>query len=149
MYRVPCIRSTITKLVLYRPGGLGLTRRWEGTKVKDVGDWADDAIRTIHMNQGLSQNPMVVRVRKFNPQEGDILYKGSQKLMLEPYCLADVEETAKYFHDYLSTNVRYLEQSVKASSCSLVRDTYAMAVRHATKTLPVRITASSSSRYDC
>lgn len=164
VYRVPCMRSTISQLVLHRPGGLGLTRRWEGAKAKDVGDWADDTIRTIHMFQGLSlrENPIIVKVRKFRPKEGDVLCKGT--VHLEPYCLADVEQTAKYFDDYLKRNAVHactnscldrlgicrstgLEQAVKGSH-HLVRDTYAMAVHHATKSLPAAIARASGAAKD-
>lgn len=138
VYRVPCVRTTIEQLILYRPGELGLTRRWEGTKVKDIEDWADNTIRIIHMDQGLCDRPMEVRVRRFIPRDTDILWKGSPDVVLPPYCLANVDETAIYFRNYLRSNLRSLAKAVRTSSHDLVRETYDEAVRHAFGSLPVR-----------
>lgn len=127
-------------LVLFRSGGLlGLTRRWEGTKVCDVGDWADDRILIIKLAQGICSKPIELRVRKFKPVAGDVLHRKWydsdsckwKETPLEPYCLADVEETAKYFSIYLKdTAFEGLKEALQGS-CKLVRETYVMAFRHA------------------
>jgi hypothetical protein len=138
-HRAPCVRAdTISALVLFRPGGvLSLTKRWEGTKMVDVGDWADpnpDSIRTIHIAQGLFHIPFMVRVRKFIPREGDVLYRRwseTGKQDLEPYCLADIHQTARRFSSYLATTAFEGLRDAAKKSCSLVSKTYDMAIKHA------------------
>ncbi|OIW29433.1 hypothetical protein CONLIGDRAFT_680282 [Coniochaeta ligniaria NRRL 30616] len=143
-----CYRTlTLTSIIAARPGGLGLTRRWEGTKMAnvDVTDWADNTIRTIHMLQGLTETPIKVQVRKFKPKEGDITYRQwdyngkPQRHDLEPYCLADIHATAAIFSNYLShTALKGLREAAHSSG-ELVQETFRMVQEHAAK-LKKRIT---------
>jgi len=141
IHRTVCVRTlTVSSIRIIRQGGLGLTRRWEGTKMMDVTDWpADSVIKPICMLQGLIEEPIVVNVRKFTPTDGDVTsrpynYQGSQKSVpLEPYCLASIHDTANYFSGYLSrTAVDGLKEAAHKSG-PLVRDTYAMIHEHAVK----------------
>lgn len=104
----------------------------------DVADFAADgaaAPRTIHMLQGLSRQPIVVRVRKFRPRDGDVTYRQwehngvAKRLDLEPYCLADIAATADYFGKYLRDTAFQGLQEASHASCELVRDTFRMVGR--------------------
>lgn len=99
----------------------------------DVGDWEDDCIRDIYLAQGLSAEPMALKVRRFRPRSGDDCYRRwrTGEVAVEPYCLADIQATANYFVQYLSrTSCDGLKKTAK-KSCKLVRETYNMAVDHA------------------
>jgi hypothetical protein len=127
---------------------LNFTKRWEGSRVKDVGDWADSKIRTIYVDQGLSCTPNKLLVRKFIPTDGDRLDRkwndnGTWKReTLEPYCLADIERTAQDFKAYLDKNALDGLRLAVEHSDQLVRMTYAMVGKHYTS-LPVRNFACS------
>lgn len=105
----------------------------------DVNDPADDIIRTIRIAQGLSRSCIEVRVRKFNPKDGDVLHRPwnhngvAKRVEIEPYCLADIQETAESFNDYLCKTA--LDGLIEAahSSHELIYDTYVMTRDHATK----------------
>lgn len=134
----------MTSIVLYRSGGLNLTRRWEGTRVKDVGDWAGQPDRVIEMVQGLSLTPVTLRVRRFIPRDGDVLVRRwvdngvSKSQELPPYALADAQQTANEFRDYLRDHaVDGLKEAVKESD-DLIRQTYDMVFSHYSS-LPVCI----------
>lgn len=131
-----CFRLDVTTIVLYRSGGLKLTRRWEGTQLKDVGDWADDNIRVIQMAQGLCSTPVTLRVRRFNPNEGDVLVRRwvdngvAETQDLPPYALADIHETATAFEAYLRNHaLEGLTEAVRGSD-ELIERTYAMIFNH-------------------
>ncbi|KAB5576052.1 hypothetical protein GE09DRAFT_1215780 [Coniochaeta sp. 2T2.1] len=141
-HRTLCVRTeTVSSIVIVRPG-LGFTSRTEGNKMFNIPpeDWADDTIKTIKMLQGLSQRPIVVKVRKFKPRDGDVTERfwddnGTPRpVPLEPYCLADIHQTADYFAKYLFETALYgLRDAAESSSGRLVRETYGMIVRHGEK----------------
>lgn len=126
----------MTSTVFYRPGGLNLTRRWVGTQVKDVGDWADGTVLEIHMAQGLAPTPMILSVRRFIPAEGDVLVRRwvdngvAKEHVLPPYALADIRKTAVAFEKYLREHAfEGLSEAVKDSD-ELIKRTYNMAFMH-------------------
>ncbi|KAF3064374.1 tetratricopeptide repeat domain containing protein [Daldinia childiae] len=135
IHRLPCLRWKLAEVALFRAGGLHLTKRWDGTKMKDLGprDWVNSSdVRTIHMIMG-SSRPMVLKVKKFTPIEGDVTCKywvdqkgNKQKIDIEPYALASIWETAKkyeeYIYDYAHPAVREYSQDRQVDS--LVRRTY-------------------------
>lgn len=117
IHLVSCYRGKLTDTVLYRKGGLNLTDRWHGTAMKDVGDRVDPHdIRTIHFTIGVCDEPLTVEVVKFNARSGDVTARywtvregprGDEvrkKKDLEPYCLANIWETANYFEKYITDN---------------------------------------------
>ncbi|KAJ6441323.1 endo-polygalacturonase PG1 [Purpureocillium lavendulum] len=117
IHRVSCYRGKLTDTVLYRKGGLNLTDRWNGTAMKDVGDRINPQdIRTIHFTIGVCDQPIVVQVVRFSARPGDvtarywIVREGGRgedvrkKKDLEPYCLANIWDTANYFENYIVEN---------------------------------------------
>ncbi|KAL1877577.1 hypothetical protein VTK73DRAFT_8566 [Phialemonium thermophilum] len=136
IHNCPCMRFRLPSIVLYRPGGLNLTCRWEGTQVKNVDSWADSSTLVIDMAQGLCRKPMTIRVRRIRPQAGDVLsrfwvHDGECRAQeLPPYALADVHETADQFQKYLKEYAfDLLTESVKDSD-EYIRYTYSMVDIH-------------------
>lgn len=85
------------------------------------------------MTQGLCKMPVTLRVRRFNPRDGDEINRlwrdrtGTLKeQLLQPFCLADVEKTAKQFKKYIEENaLDGLEEAAKGSD-DIVRETFRM-----------------------
>ncbi|KAM0254399.1 hypothetical protein ACHAQJ_006802 [Trichoderma viride] len=112
IHRMPCYRGKITDAVLFRSGGLELTKRWKGTEMKDVGDRIDPRdIRTIAFTLGICATPIEVNVTAFRAQTGDVIARfwtvpggehGVRKSKdLATYCLADIQKTAVYYKEYI------------------------------------------------
>ncbi|KAK3935865.1 hypothetical protein QBC46DRAFT_270825 [Diplogelasinospora grovesii] len=132
IHNFPCLRDKVTSMTIYRAGNLRLTRRFSHTQVMDVGDNADNVIRTVVMSQGLSKKPIILQVRRFIPREGDVLNRRyidngvPKEERIAPFCLADVEKTAKGFQHYIRENaLDGLAEAAKGSD-DLVQFTFAM-----------------------
>ncbi|VTT61028.1 unnamed protein product [Fusarium fujikuroi] len=72
IHRVPCLRLRIADVVLYRSGGLKLTRRWAGIEMRDIGDRLDTVAVTIEVSQNLCGKPLRMNVVRFRPIDGDV-----------------------------------------------------------------------------
>ncbi|KAI0017831.1 hypothetical protein F4780DRAFT_570727 [Xylariomycetidae sp. FL0641] len=106
IHRLPCLRWKLTEVVIFREGGLNLTKRWEGVKVKDLAprDWVGEPSRTIFMSLGLCSNPIALRVKKFRPKAGDVTARNwidpdgeRQVTPIAPYALADIHQTTQTY----------------------------------------------------
>ncbi|KAK3326209.1 hypothetical protein B0H66DRAFT_470424 [Apodospora peruviana] len=133
IHRVHCIRYKFTSMIIYRGGGLNITKRFSHNQVVDVGEYADNNIVAIEMAQGLCQTPVRLQVRRFVPRQDDVLkrrYIGEDGVVkeqdLEPFCLADIEKTAKEFKRYINDNaLDGLAEAVKDSD-DMVKMTFHM-----------------------
>jgi hypothetical protein len=103
----------------------------------DIADFAPDSMtRTIRMLQGFTQQPIVVKVWRFKPKDGDVTYKRweyngvPKQVELEPYCLANIEATADYFRKYLIETAFQGLQEASHTSGPLVQETYRMVDKH-------------------
>ncbi|KAI1454221.1 hypothetical protein F4805DRAFT_461012 [Annulohypoxylon moriforme] len=112
VHRLPCLRWKLAEVTLYRNGGLGLTKRWSGVKMKDLGprDWENDQIRTITVVIGCRKAPLKLSVRKFRPANGDVTWKHwvdeqgiKRRIDIEPYALANIWETSQQYSKYVTT----------------------------------------------
>ena len=113
IHRVPCLRLKITDLVLYRSGGLNLTRRWTGIEMKDV-PRLDSSVITIEVSQNLCEKPLLMRVVRFQPRDGDVTARywtdcllGKEtfkKKELAIYCLDSIYNTAEEVRKYTIDN---------------------------------------------
>lgn len=142
VHRLPCLRWKITEITVSRAddarGALGLTQRWQGFKLKDVGDWVSPETRVIQLSIGVCPNPMTIEVRKFVPREGDVTYRRwkdgnvSKVAEIEPYALASVKRSARSFSAYLYENaVKGMQASAEDELVDkTVRETYQWAIRH-------------------
>jgi hypothetical protein len=154
LHDVPCVRLKMTSMALYRPGGLGYTQRFDHTKVVDVTDYSDDVFYDIGITQGLCRHPMRLRVRRFNPLKTDVTYRrymddGIPKTQdTGAFCLADVEETARGFRQYIDRNaLEGLERATKSSD-GIVREMFKMIASHC-RSLPVRPLHAETSLFGC
>lgn len=142
IHRLPCLRWKITEITVSRTddarGALGLTRRWQGFKLKDVGDWVSPETRVIQLSLGVCSNPITIEVRKFVPREGDVTFRTwrdgnvSKVAEIEPYALASVRESARSFSEYLYDNaVKGMQARAEDELMDgTVRETYLWAIRH-------------------
>ncbi|KAI1767975.1 hypothetical protein GGR53DRAFT_462975 [Hypoxylon sp. FL1150] len=110
IHRLPCLRWKLAEVVLFREGGLELTRRWSGVKVKDLGprDWVSDQIHTIRVTIGYRGSPLELSVRKFKPNQTDVTWKNwvdktgaKRRFDIEPYALASTYSTSKEYETYV------------------------------------------------
>lgn len=143
IHYIPCLRFKVTLVLIYRPGYLELTRRFDHTKVMDIADCPDDTVYNILMDHGLCANPVRLRVRRFEPKEGDVLCRRyvdngvPKEQYIPPFCLADSEKTARQFKEYIYRNaLAGLAEAVKTSD-DIVKDIFAMIAKHCSS-LPVR-----------
>ncbi|KAI0828765.1 hypothetical protein F5Y06DRAFT_283062 [Hypoxylon sp. FL0890] len=110
IHRHPCLRFKLAEIALFREGGLNLTKRWGGIKMKNLSprDWTGEDARTIAVRIGCSKHPFEMTVKKFIPKDGDITWKswvdskGIKRIIdIEPYALADIWKTAREYKDYV------------------------------------------------
>ncbi|KAL7941349.1 hypothetical protein V8C42DRAFT_355650 [Trichoderma barbatum] len=142
IHRMPCYRGKITDAILFRSGGLELTKRWKGTEMKDVGDRINPKdIRTILFTLGICKEEIRVEVVAFKPQSGDVTARfwmdGEQgvrkKKDLAHYCLANIQKTATYFEEYIKNNAVNVMRNERAGGedqpQDIIEKTYAFAIR--------------------
>ncbi|KAI1493290.1 hypothetical protein F5X96DRAFT_237377 [Biscogniauxia mediterranea] len=143
IHRLPCLRWKLTETVLFREGGLDLTARWTGVKVKDINpkDWVDSKTRSISISLGLCNTSLVLSVKKFQPIRGDVTWRdwvdrnaNAQRTDIEPYALANINQTAKDYLAYVNNNaadaIRRYAENVHVDG--LVRRTFMAAYAYAT-----------------
>ncbi|CAJ2510526.1 Uu.00g133350.m01.CDS01 [Anthostomella pinea] len=144
IHKVPCLRWKLMELVMFRTGGLGLTRRWSGVKVKDLGprDWVSGETKTISMSLGLCPTSFSVKVQAFHPKEGDVCTRSwvsergeKMETYIEPFALANTKRTADEYRRYIWENAGHaLRQYTERGDVDiLVRMTYADACNHASR----------------
>ncbi|KAF4464901.1 hypothetical protein FALBO_8256 [Fusarium albosuccineum] len=138
---LPCQRFKIADLILYRSGGLNLTRRWQGIAMRDVTDRLDGTVITIQVSQGLCKKPLPMHVVRFKPKAGDVTARywtdkeTFKKKELANYCLQDIVATAEAVEQYTIQNAipAYFD-TVKSSAQSepkseSINRTYLMALQ--------------------
>ncbi|KAF5543128.1 hypothetical protein FPHYL_11342 [Fusarium phyllophilum] len=114
IHRVPCLRLRIADVILYRTGGLKLTKRWAGIEMRDIGDRLDTVAVTIEVSQNLCSKPLRMKVVRFRPIEGDVTARywtdgllGKEtfkKKELANYCLENIYDTAESVRQYTIDN---------------------------------------------
>ncbi|XXG99561.1 hypothetical protein Hte_005900 [Hypoxylon texense] len=135
IHRLQCLRWKLAEVVLFREGGLNLTKRWTGVKVKDLGprDWASDRIRTIEVTLGYRKEPLELSVRKFKPHPSDVTCKHwvdkagvKRSFNIEPYALASTHKTIEAYKGYVyrCAWAAVEEYSNNPRVHSVVRETY-------------------------
>ena len=135
IHTLPCHRTRILSVSLYRTNNLRFTKRFPQTKVVDIKTFGK--VRTIEMDGAICETPMVLKLRRFIPVEGDQLgrrYADSKGRVREvyklPYCLADVNETASTFKHYIRLHVLNGLLFISRREPELIRRTMEMAVEH-------------------
>ncbi|KAM5356615.1 hypothetical protein ACJ41O_003261 [Fusarium nematophilum] len=140
-----CLRLKISGLVLFRQGGLNLTQRWQGIEMRDIAERFDTTATTILVSQDLCEKPLIMRVVRFQPRDGDVTARfwtacpsGREvfkKKELAIYCLEDICATAWEVTRYTIDNavpafMARVKQLENDSEEAVIRETYLMAVRH-------------------
>ncbi|KAL7624808.1 hypothetical protein AAE478_004022 [Parahypoxylon ruwenzoriense] len=144
IHRLPCLRWKLAEIVLFREGGLNLTKRWTGVRMKDLGpkDWASAEVRRIQVTIGCRRFPLELSVRRFHPNSLDVTWKhwvdpkgNKRRIDIEPFALADITKTAReydeYVYMYACLAVREYTQGDKVDV--VVRKTYDAALRYVLK----------------
>lgn len=142
IHKFPCERWKITSTILFRHGGLKLTKRWEGVAMRDLGDddWVDGpAYRTIHMSQGLGTQGVVLNVKKFKPLLGDVTarewrdgYGNPMRTEIKPYAIASIYKAAKSYKQFIREYAAgaFLDFARRPNIHPLVAETYEAAYYH-------------------
>jgi hypothetical protein len=101
-----------------------------GDTVQDIGiDFEGEPVRIIEMTLGICSKPIALAVRRFIPQDGDVVTRSyvtngvTHTETLTPFCLADVEKTALNYTKYINENA-FLGLSEVYSAEPLVMKTF-------------------------
>lgn len=139
-----CRRYRLTEMVLSRQGGLGMTTRWSGTLMKDVGDRVDDLVRVVELKifyshhpqrLDLCHHPIRFAVHRFRPKEGDVLHRKwktrdnvPMTTEMTPFALNDINQSAADLEQFISDHVFEAMRSAVQDSELIIRETYEMAI---------------------
>ncbi|KAI0427244.1 hypothetical protein F5Y09DRAFT_37618 [Xylaria sp. FL1042] len=146
IHRIPCLRWRLNDIVLFRVGGLELTKRWKGVSVQNLrlGDWADERVVTISICiTTLLCKPLSLNVRRFRPCSNDTLYRHWKRKDTDPpmvinlpsYALADVNATSLEYQQFIEQNA---EEAIRRFTNDptvneIVRWTFSVALSHCNK----------------
>ncbi|KAI1076678.1 hypothetical protein F5B20DRAFT_584098 [Whalleya microplaca] len=144
VHKIPCLRYKITEIALFREGGLGLTQRWTGAKMKDLGprDWTSEQTPTIKIILAKYEHPFEAEVRRFKPNSTDITWRNwvdpagnLRRINIEPYALANISKTAAEYSAYVfeNANLAVRQYTKNPTVNELVRKTYAAALDYTRK----------------
>ncbi|PHH68501.1 hypothetical protein CDD82_509 [Ophiocordyceps australis] len=164
IHHIACHRGKLIATVLFRQGGLNLTKRWQGTDIKDVGDrFQNSQARTICVTLDLCKEPLVIDVVPFCPAQDDVQDRFwhardaqgrlvAKGMRLPAYCLESACQTAVAFEKYVLENalVAMVQESLQPNSAGmrglstdLFSRTYNLAIDHYIKLGP----STNSSLY--
>ncbi|KPM37843.1 hypothetical protein AK830_g8728 [Neonectria ditissima] len=139
----------ISEVILYRPGGLNLTRRWLGIAMKDVGDRVtSSSIRAISVSLGLHNEPLPLKVVRFIPRDGDVTARfwndysvegkpQRKKKELACYCLQDIHSAAEEVEAYfianaipaMVTHIKRFSEDKSGVNLGAIKQTYRLALK--------------------
>ena len=108
----------------------------------DISLWASDRVRIIEVLPVFANAPFKLKVGKFVPPEGDLIQevwsdeKGMiRKHEIPPYAIANTEESAISFQDYIDSAIGECIIADIGDWDSLLWSTYLMAFKHSTKAI--------------
>ncbi|KAH6689087.1 hypothetical protein F5X68DRAFT_230741 [Plectosphaerella plurivora] len=118
-WRLPCFRSKITDVKLFKPGnvqGKEWTLRWKDDVLDNsITTWAESTDRKIMVSEGFTREGITLRVKRFKPQPGDKLIREwastdarrtKREVELPPYAVVDVDEAKTEYEKYIMKSVR-------------------------------------------
>jgi hypothetical protein len=106
---VNVIMADLDTVILHRPGGLNLTKRWSDGEMPIVpeGDWKTEGPQTIKLTTGFKV-PLEVEVRKIGHRDGDVtgrfyidLSGKNQWVELPLYAITEPSGFLKSFGDHI------------------------------------------------
>lgn len=127
---------------MFREGNapsLAWSQRWNNKRMIDVVDWESDEIKSIKVSHGLCQDPIKLEVRKFIPEDGDVLDRKwvdgqtRKTKRVEPYAIVSMSKAAQEVGRYIISNVHSCITTFLEGHDSLVRDTYLLAYERSTQ----------------
>lgn len=151
IHHIACFRAKLSDLTLFRKGGLRLTKRWEGTELRDISDRINPLeTPTIQFTHSDNGPVFTVRVVRFRVQEGDITARYWTKIEngrevrkekeLAHYCLANVHTTGNDFRQWIHDIVGRVTRTLTIPQemllggppdrRSVVDETYMMGINH-------------------
>lgn len=143
MYRLSCLRWKITDVKLFKPGqvqdqGLKWTDRWKGSVMDEIASWDSPRVRTIQVTEGYTGKSVRLRVRQFQPQEGDKLKRSwvspngkKNEIEIPPYAIVDMEEAKAAFNRYIKLGLLDCCNHLLGSRDQLLWRTYTLAMKTA------------------
>ncbi|KAM0329924.1 hypothetical protein ACHAQA_004090 [Verticillium albo-atrum] len=114
IWRLPCLRIKITDVKLFKPGqvhGYEWTQRWKDNIMDNIASWESPEERRIQISEGLTNNPVELRVKRFVPQAGDKLNRSwshggvQHSVSIPPYAIVDVDEAQEAYTAYIKSCV--------------------------------------------
>jgi hypothetical protein len=138
VWRLSCLRWKITDVRLYKPGqvkGHEWTNRWKDSVVDDIGSWAASDTRTIRVTEGYTGKSIELRVRRFQPQDGDRLDRSwvsrgvKRSVPIPPYAIIDMEAAKSSFDHYIKTGLVGCCRKLLGSKEKLLWKTYDQAMK--------------------
>jgi hypothetical protein len=108
-------------------------------KMVDVVDWESPEIKFIEVSHGFCQDPIRLEVRKFVPEDGDVLDRKwvdgqvRKTKRVEPYAIVNMTKAAQEVRRYIYNNVHACLTIFLENHDNLVRDTYLLAYKQSTQ----------------
>jgi hypothetical protein len=139
VWRLSCLRWKITDVRLYKPGqvkGHEWTNRWRDSVVDNIGSWSASDIRTIRVTEGYTGQFVELRVRRFQPQEGDKLQRSwvtsrgePKSVAIPPYAVVDLEAAKSSFEKYIKKGLLGCCKKLIGPSKKMLWRTYDQAMK--------------------
>ncbi|KEQ82077.1 hypothetical protein M438DRAFT_337597 [Aureobasidium pullulans EXF-150] len=135
-----CIRWKMADASLYRKQNApfqAFSKRWQNMDLVDIVGWASDELRIIDLTQVIVNAPYSVVVRKFVPQDGDMLEEEwskdgrAQKHAIPPYALANMQSTALMLEGWMTSQVWCYVSGIVFHLDIFIWSTYMEAFRYA------------------
>lgn len=138
VWYTPCVRDRLTDAQLLdhdvcpRPTW---TSRWKKMEIIDIKTWASRKIKTIIITQDVAGTTYEIKVRKFEPIEGDFLArkwktKGvEQSFECTPYGIADMAEAGRMLAKFVDETMEKAVLFYVDEADPLLRNTYKMALQ--------------------
>jgi hypothetical protein len=108
-------------------------------RMAEVMKWKSPEIKSIEVSHGFCQDPIKLKVRKFVPEDGDVLERKwvdgevLKTKRVEPYAIENMARAVEEVRRYISANVGSCLTTFLDDRDKLVRDTYLLAYKQSTR----------------
>ena len=108
-------------------------------RMADVMEWESPEIKFIEVSHGFCQDPIKLEVRKFVPEDGDVLERKwvdgqvRKTKRVEPYAIVNMARAAQEVRRYIYENVYPCLKTFLEDHDRLVRETYLLAYKQSTR----------------
>ncbi|KAH7035126.1 uncharacterized protein B0I36DRAFT_360550 [Microdochium trichocladiopsis] len=138
IWRLPCLRYKITDVRLFKPGpvkGYEWTRRWTEGVPGDISLWESPDTKFVRVTEGYTKHNILLRVRRFVPQDGDSLSRTwvanglKREVRIPAYAIVNLDEAKNAYDDYIKSGYYECCKSILKSKAKLLHATYLMAIK--------------------